>query len=178
MHLKIVIKTSVIAALLISASTIATTSVAAESIALKSEFKSADVARINAQGDASVSGTAQIRLANGEYQGCAGFNVELLPAAAYADERILHTYGNNLRGQILMAQNPPSFTPDVKAYHELLRKTTCDDDNHFSFAEVAAGDYYIIAFIIWDEGDKKHGGGVMQHVHLNPAQNVSVSVGL
>jgi len=82
------------------------------------------------------------------------------------------TYGNNQQGQILLEQNPPRFTPDVKEYHEMLLKGSCDARGKFNFENVAAGDYYVMAFIIWKtgpaEGASSSGGAVMKRIRVEP----------
>ena len=89
---------------------------------------------VKQSGTSTVTGTAFIKLADGTYRGCAGFNVELLPVAAYSKERIVKSYGNDQQGQILMEQNPPKFTPDVPEYHDMLIKGACDARGEFRFA--------------------------------------------
>lgn len=149
-----------------------------EAIELKSVFNSDEVKWVKNAGPFGVSGEAYLKLATGEYKGCAGFNIELLPASNYADERILATYGNTAQGQILMSQNPPKFTPDVKKYHEYLIKSTCDRENKFHFDGVPSGDYYLIAFVIWEVDSKPQGGGVMKKISVGKQQNMQVNVKL
>lgn len=136
--------------------------VAAEPVKLESAFSAEEVKFVTQPGGATVSGQAFLKLADGTYKSCAGFNVELLPVAAYSRERIGHTYGNLEQGQILREQNPPKFTPDVPEYHEMLLKGACDAKGEFSFTGVPAGDYFVIAFIMWD----KAGGAAMKRIHV------------
>lgn len=139
---------------------------AQQPLALESRFNADEVSWILEPGTATLRGSAYLKLADGSYRGCGDFHVELLPSAAYADERIYLTYGNNSEGQILMAENPPKFTPDAEQYHELNLSTECDDKHRFIFHDVPAGEYYLIAFIIWSEGEALAGGGVMQKVSI------------
>lgn len=105
-------------------------------------------------------------------------NVELLPVAAYSNERITRTYGNGKQGQILLEQNPPKFTPDVPEYHDMLIKGACDPSGKFSFSNVPAGSYFVIAFIIWEETSgampRKTGGGVMKRIQVAPHSQMNV----
>lgn len=153
-------------------------SLAAEPIEIKSAFKVYDVKWVKEKGGASVVGSASIKLENGELKGCAGFNVELLPVADYSSERILKTYGNNKRGQILVSENPPKFTPDVKEYHEMVIFSKCNADNEFVFNDVPAGNFYVLAFIIWDETKAhvsvKSGGAVMKKIKVKSNSKVEV----
>ena len=68
---------------------------------------------VKVPGTSTVTGKAFLKLADGTFKNCAGFNVELLPVAAYSHERIVRTYGNDEQGQIRMEQDPPKFTPDA-----------------------------------------------------------------
>jgi hypothetical protein len=143
---------------------------AAGPVTLTAPFRAEDVSFVKQPGTATVSGTATLKLADGTLKGCAGFNVELLPIAAYSSERIQKTYGNTRQGQILLEQNPPKFTPDVKAYHEMLLKSACDAKGQFRFEKVPAGEYFIMAFIIWDDASsgapRKTGGAVMKRIRV------------
>jgi hypothetical protein len=147
-------------------------------VKLESAFDADAVKFATVPGTATVTGRAALRLADGSTKSCAGFNVELLPVAAYSKERIGRTYGNLDAGQILLEQKPPKFTPDVKEYHDLLIKGVCDATGEFRFETVAAGEYFVIAFIIWDAkaGDAatKTGGAVMKRIRVSDGQSHAV----
>ena len=144
----------------------------AEPIELKSRFNLDEVKWIQTNGNSSISGSAFLSLSESEKKGCAGFNVELLPVASYSNERILKIYGNNSQGQVLLKDNPPKFTPDDPQYHELVRKSQCDENNHFVFKDIPAGDYYVMFFIIWKNDKGQEDGGVLMHnVSLGDGEN-------
>lgn len=150
---------------------------AAEPIQLENRFDPEEVKWIQTQGNSSISGTAFLQLDKGEKKGCASFGVELLPVAKYANERIFKIYGNNLSGQILLKNKIPKFTPDHPQYHELVRKTVCDEKNAFTFNDLPAGDYYVIAFIIWkDEKGQEDGGVVMKKLSLGGGENKTIDL--
>lgn len=154
---------------------------ASEPLQLKSRFDPAQVQWVAQPGDAEVTGTAFLVLADGARKSCAGFKVELLPVADYSSERIGLTYGNNQAGQILLEQNPPAFTPDDPGYHELLLRSQCDADGRFVFEQVPAGEYYVMVFVIWTEtgSDKssRQGGAVMQRIRVAPGARLNVAMG-
>ena len=158
----------------------AATSAAGEPVKLASVFNIDEVKFVKQPGNSSVTGTASIKLADGTIRNCAGFNVELLPVAAYSNERIVRTYGNNQHGQILMEQSPPKFTPDVPEYHDMLIKGACDLRGEFTFSNVPAVDYFVIAFIIWDDASgptpRNSGGGVMKRILVSPESRQVVSL--
>jgi hypothetical protein len=150
---------------------------AAEPIQVKSQFNADEIKWIQTAGSSSISGTAFLRLNDKEQKGCAGFGVELLPVAAYSNERILNIYGNNSQGQVLMKDNPPKFTPDPKEYHELVRKSQCDEKNQFSFKDLPVGEYYVIFFIIWkNETGADDGGALMKRVSLKAGKSEVVEI--
>lgn len=152
----------------LSLAVFAHSSYSAEPVELKSRFTAKEVDWFTWSGSSSIRGNASIKLSNGAYKSCAGFTVELVPAAPYSDERILKTYGNNSAGQILMEQNPPKFTPDAPGYHTTVRKTKCDSEGNFAFNYLPKGEYYVIAFIIWKNEDSEElsGGGAMQRASI------------
>lgn len=160
---------------------------ASEPVKLQTSFDPELVQWVTQPGDAQVSGTALIKLPDGSKKSCAGFNVELLPVAPYANERIRLTYGNNQQGQILLEQNPPKFTPDVPEYHQLLLKSQCDAQGVFEFKQVPQGEYYVMVFIIWDQDlaavDQapgaviKTGGAVMKRIRVKQGAQLNVAIG-
>jgi hypothetical protein len=159
----------------------AATGVAGEPVKLDSVFNIDEVNFVKQRGNSTVTGTASIKLADGTIKNCAGFNVELLPIAAYSKERIVRTYGNDQQGQILLEQNPPKFTPDVPEYHDTLIKGACDERGEFRFSNVPAGDYFVMAFIIWEDASgaapRKLGGAAMKRIHVDAGSRVEVQLG-
>jgi hypothetical protein len=159
----------------------AVTAAAGDPVKLDSTFNVDEVRFVKLQGDSTVTGKAFLKLADGTHKDCGGFNVELLPVAAYSTERIVKTYGNDEQGQILMEQDPPKFTPDAPAYHDMLIKGACDLRGDFTFSNVPAGDYFVMAFIIWDDTSsptpRKTGGGVMKRIRVPPVSRVEVQLG-
>lgn len=155
-------------------------SFASEVVNLKNTFNSDEIAWVMEKGTSTVFGTAYLTLEDGKKKGCANFHVELLPVAGYSSERIFNNYGNNTAGQILLSQNPPKFNPDVKEYHEMLLSTNCDSENKFRFNDVPKGDYYLIAFIMWDEekdgATKKLGGAVMNKIQVKEGVTIEVNL--
>jgi len=119
---------------------------ATEPLPLESHFSEDELQWLKEEGTATVKGKAYIKLADGSYKGCDGFNIELLPATSYSSERIQKTYGNTQQGQILISQNPPKFTPDPKAYHELTLKAKCGENDAFVFENVPQGRIFRYGF--------------------------------
>ena len=151
-------------ALFLSVTFVSQLSLSSDPIRLESKFDPNEISWVKKKGSASIEGEAYIKLEDGTYKGCSGFNIELLPVSDYSSERIYKTYGSNDSGQILISENPPKFTPDAKEYHDLVLKTKCSENNKFSFSNVHPGNYYVMAFIIWGENQ---GGGVMKRVTVD-----------
>ena len=153
----------------------------AEPLTVDSPFNLAELKFVREPGNAAISGRAVLELAGGLLKDCAGFKVEMLPVTAYSSERIFKTYGNVQRGQILLEQNPPKFVPDVKEYHELLLKSSCDAQGVFHFENVPAGDYFVMAFLIWEEqagdSERKTGGALMQRLRVGNNDRVAIEMG-
>lgn len=156
---------------------LATTAV---TLQLDSTFNVDDVSWVKEPGNSTVLGSASLQLRDGTPKTCAGFNVELLPVATYSSERIFRTYGNNHAGQVLLEDNPPTFTPDAPGYHEYLIKGVCDAQGVFRFEKVPAGDYFVMVFIIWDVAGAnppaKAGGAVMKRIRVNPRATLKVEM--
>lgn len=102
-------------------------------IKIKSEFKDKDVQCFKVDGNSSIEGIAKFKS---------------------KDEGI--RYGKEFRIEL----NP--FTPDPEGCHE-TRKTMCNDKGEFEFKNLPEGNYYVIAFILWD----KTGEGIMQDIQLS-----------
>ena len=149
-------------------------------IGLASTFSADEVSWVLKPGNSTVTGQAFLRLKDGSLKSCTGFRIELLPAGEYASERIFKTYRNNEQGQVLLEDNPPKFTPDVRVYHDMLLKGGCNHRGEFRFEKVPAGEYYVMAFIIWEENvggvTRKTGGGVMKRIHVTPGSQLSVKL--
>jgi hypothetical protein len=60
----------------------------------------------------------------------------------------------------------------------MLIEGACDQSGEFNFSDVPAGDYFVIAFIIWDDASgptpRNTDGGVMKRIHVPPESRVEV----
>ena len=152
--------------------------VAGAPVQLDNAFVLDDVRWVRSAGNSTVSGKVSLKMRDGTAKSCAGFPVELLPVAKYSSERIFRTYASNTSGQVLLEDNPPKFTPDAPEYHVYLLKSSCDAQGEYRFENVPAGDYYVMAFIIWDVAGSnpaaKSGGAVMKRIRVAPDSKVVV----
>ena len=60
----------------------------------------------------------------------------------------------------------------------MLLKGACDQRGEFNFSNVPAGDYFVIALIIWDDtsgaSPRKTGGGMMKRIQVAPDSQMKV----
>lgn len=99
------------------------------------------------EGAATLSGTALLLNRYGGATTCAGKQVSLIPATAYADERMAVLYGPGRQG---VAWPPvPRFEPESLAYEAAARTEVCGADGNFRFDKVADGSFYVVAIVPW-----------------------------
>lgn len=120
-----------------------------------------------------IKGNAFMRQRGGGVVTCAGMNVVLTPATAYATKRIWNIYGNTVSG---FSDNPtpPAFTPDYPEYMTLVKMTKCDSQGNFTFDRVADGEFYITTSVAWMAGSRLQGGNLMAKVKVENGASESV----
>lgn len=153
-------------------------------IQLTSTFNEAETREMLREGTNTIKGSALFRQRNGGIVTCAGNNVRLTPATAYAQERMRHIYGNANNGYkrspkfpndvILRTDTSSPFTHTHPRYLELARQTVCDAQGFFFFNNVADGDFFIATGITWEVviGIQTHtqGGFLMQRVTVSDGE--------
>jgi hypothetical protein len=98
-------------------------------------------------GTNTLSGTALLLNRFGGASTCAGQQVALIPATAYADERMAVLYGPGREG---VAWPPvPRFEPESLAYEAAARTGVCGPGGTFRFENVADGAFYVVAIVRW-----------------------------
>lgn len=131
-------------------------------IRIVNEFDYEEVKWFKTTGNGSIKGIAKFKSKNGDLRFGEEFRIELMPNCLYTEERLNKIYKNKNSGYVYIEDGIPQFTPDPEGYHE-TKKTMCNQKGEFEFNNLSAGDYYVIAFMLWD----KTGGGIMQHVVLS-----------
>ncbi len=131
-------------------------------IKIENEFKDQDVKWFKVDGNSSIKGIAKFKSKDGEIRYGKEFRIELNPFTPYTKERLNHIYRNDESGYVFIKNGVPKFTPDPEGYHA-TRKTMCNEKGEFEFKNLPEGNYYVIAFMLWD----KTGGGIMQHIQLS-----------
>lgn len=107
-------------------------------------FDSRDFAWSTAPGTGSISGTLAYRQGGGRYS-CKGGDVLLTPETAWSRRRMIILYGSAVAAaapvSIVRARTPSAGTGD---YARFVRRTTCDEANHFSFHDLPDGAWFVI----------------------------------
>lgn len=146
-----------------------------QTIPLSESFDEEKAQSMIEPGPNTVSGSALIRQDGGGIVTCAGNEVYLVPATAYAKERVSYLYANYTKGyKPYMQAMRIQFTPDEPAYRSLTKQTRCDAQGNFEFTDVANGDFYLSTHIVWNVSYTKQGGMLMQRVMLNDGQHEKV----
>ncbi|WP_271765285.1 hypothetical protein [Aquimarina algiphila] len=140
-------------------------------ITIVNKFDHEEVKWFKTKGKGTIKGVAKFKSKQGDLRFGEEFRIELMPNCLYTEERLSKIYQNKNSGFIYVEDGIPKFTPDPKGYHE-TKKTMCNQKGEFKFNNLPKGDYYIIAFMLWD----KTGGGIMQHVVLSENESKSIKM--
>lgn len=135
-------------------------------ITIANKFNNEEVNWFKTKGNGTITGIAKFKSKNGELRFGEEFRIELMPYCLYTEERLSAIYINKNSGYVYIEDGIPKFTPDPDGYHDTI-KTMCNKDGEFEFRNLPAGDYYIIAFMLWE----KTGGGIMQHIPLSEGES-------
>jgi hypothetical protein len=142
-------------------------------IKLQSGFDLNQARSLLVQGNNAIKGNAFMRQNGGGVVTCAGSAVFLIPATAYATERIEYIYGSIVRATGPRA-SVKSFEPDYPEYVTLTRKTVCDSQGNFAFENVADGSFFVSTSVGWSIGQLPQGGSLMHAVTTKGGQTVSL----
>jgi hypothetical protein len=133
-------------------------------------FDSRDFAWSTTPGTSSISGTFAYRQ-GGAHFSCRGGDVLLTPETAWSRRRMIILYGSAFAAaapvSIVRARTPSAGTGD---YARFVRRTTCDEANHFSFHDLPDGAWFVITLgkpldragepVAVTRRVETHGGGV------------------
>lgn len=142
-------------------------------VALRSAFDEVATAEALEPGENMLEGNAFLRQRGGGIVTCAGADVLLIPATAYAKERMATLYGSISSGLQRVRTYPQaiSFDPNPPAYETLVKSTKCDSTGRFTFEHVADGEFFVVTNVVWSVGSySKEGGALMERVHLRSGE--------
>jgi len=126
-------------------------------ITVVNEYDSKEVSWFKTRGDGTIKGIAKFKSKSGDIRFGEEFRIELMPSCLYTEERLNKIYNSKNSGYVYVEDGIPKFTPDPEGYHDTI-KTMCNKNGEFEFNNLPSGDYYVIAFMLWEET----GGGIMQ----------------
>lgn len=149
---------------------------------MKNEFNVEQARNLMKTGNNKIVGNAFFRQDGGGVVTCAGREVSLIPATAYAEERMSYLYNsgehgvNLIKGSIYDATltRNYNFIPDSTDYHALTKKTVCDSSGIFKFNNIADGSFFIVVAVDWRVQQGVNGGCLMQKVTVKNGQTQEV----
>lgn len=107
-------------------------------------FRAEDFAWSIGKGEGSISGVLAYRSNGGRYT-CEGGDVILTPETPWTRRRMVILYGSPVAAavplDIVRARTPSAPSGDYARY---AKRTTCDADNHFGFAGLPDGGWFVI----------------------------------
>jgi hypothetical protein len=138
-------------------------------------FDQRETSRLIREGANTVKGNAFIDQQGGGTATCAGQTVYLIPATAYAKQRMQAIYKNTERG-VAAARIYYRFIPDPPEYRALMRTSKCDSNGKFVFERVSDGEFFIVVLIPGQVGESPQGSQLMHHVRVRAGQTLSVAM--
>lgn len=128
---------------------LALTGCAQKPIHMATSFDSAQAQKLMAPGNNTLRGSAVIRQSGGGTVTCAGYNVQLVPATAYARDRIRAIYKSENGGFLDVNSGFGGFDSTDSEYTRLTSSTTCDAQGFFTFENISDGEFYVTTTIAW-----------------------------
>jgi hypothetical protein len=145
-------------------------------VRMLNSFDAAEAKSLLASGKNSIHGSALMRQVGGGVVSCAGTQVRLIPATAYAQERMVFIYQSGTAGTKSAMQlqlNPDPFEATDPKYFEMQKVAICDAQGVFKFNDVADGDFFIITQITWKANPSSsffEGGTMMRRVQVRDGE--------
>ena len=146
-------------------------------IQLASAFFATEAREMLEPGTNTITGSAFIRQPGGGTVTCAGSQVTLIPATAYATERLRHIYGSEEAGyRSTSISGELRFEPDYSEYSTIVRTCTADAQGEFEFDAVGDGEFYVVASVAWMVGSSPAGGYLMQRVRVSGGETKKITL--
>lgn len=145
----------------------------APAVNISGAFDEALARRLVGDGVNTIKGNAFMRQRGGGVVTCAGSDVFLIPATAYAKERMAYLYDTSGESGDNSHRRDFRFNPDPPGYTSIVRKTRCDSQGNFVFDRVADGEFFVQTRVLWMVGSLQ-GGNLMHRVTVRNNQVASV----
>lgn len=145
-------------------------------------FDEAQAAALLAPGPNTIRVNAFMRQMGGGTVSCAGFTVNLVPATALAEERIIATYGSAQGGMLNIDQArriDPNIAGTDPRYINMQKEIPCNSEGYAIFNNVADGEFYVVAKVAWivprvGLAPQENGGVMCKKVSVRGGQIVDV----
>lgn len=141
-------------------------------IHIAAPYDSVQASLLLRDGANTLKGNAFMRQRGGGVVTCAGKAVILVPATAYARERIEFLYRGKESGATVFRE--VWFEPDPPEYVQNTKQTKCDSQGNFLFERVADGEFFVTTSVNWQVGYSNEGGSLVAKVVLKNGQTSSV----
>jgi len=132
-------------------------------------FPGGEYDSLRESGTAVIRGQAFLKTRGGDVKTAAGEEVVLNPVTSYSQQWY----------QVAYLNGRPLTGPDPR-YLRYIRKTIADADGRFTFRNVAGGDYFIVARVVWEAptgyGLVPQGGFVAKKVSVEDGTELDVIV--
>lgn len=128
-------------------------------VAPKASFNAAKARMLLEPGSNAVAGKVLLRLSSGGALTCGGGVVRLIPITPYAEEWAELTYYQQpappgTPPELAYLPKMPKPSKEVQASHVFLattRQVACDRDGQFRMDQIADGDYFLEAQLVWQQ---------------------------
>lgn len=145
-------------------------------VKIEGSFDPKAAAFIHTQGEGRIDGHAFLKKPNGYVMHAAGETVWLIPATAYAKERMQRLYGN---AKFMPANGMNRADQTDPKFYEFTRKTKAESNGRFSFDKVAPGEYFIVTTVTWKDNEHdvfSKGGAVYETVTVTGREEKIIRV--
>lgn len=150
-------------------------------VEIHSTYNPDEIAYMKIPGNNTVKVNAFLRQRDGGNVTCAGNQIILLGVSTYATERLTAVFGSVTNPRLYRGRVILPAPPDPR-YREDTVEKTCDSNEWTTFENVADGDYYLTANVVWETATgynasmEWNGVGLMRKVSVSGGETVEVIV--
>jgi len=135
-------------------------------------FNPEEAGFIHVQGTGRIKGSAYLETPNGR-KPAARSQVTLVPATAYARERVRLIYG----GKKMASAKSVRFQGADRRYHAFTRSTVADAEGNFTFKGIGPGEYFVTTAVVWAPGGgETERTSLIEQVSLGDGESAEVTL--